>query len=169
MTTPTPPKEAMAAEVEQVVTCLRLQIAFEESRVEVERRLSRSFGSEDISLSLREREEQGSEFKALMRDAIALLHRQQAEIERLKAQVPQWQPIETAPKDRHAYILVTNKEAGGAWVAHYCSHSPGGFRFDQQWHTMMLNHDHLPNRIYPSRPTLWQPLPSAPTENDHEA
>ena len=72
-----------------------------------------------------------------------------------------WQPIETAPKDG-AYVLLSNQEAGGSWVGHFQQFAASGFRFDDPWHSMMLNHWHLPNKAKGSAPTHWMPLPPPP-------
>lgn len=71
-----------------------------------------------------------------------------------------WQPIETAPKDGAQYILVT---AGrGAWIAHWCPVSVSGYRFDQPWRSVMLNHNHIAPTARYLPPTHWMPLPAAP-------
>jgi len=71
-----------------------------------------------------------------------------------------WQPIETAPKDG-TYILVSNPTAGGSWVAQFQQFAASGFRFDEPWHSVMLNHWHLPDR-HGGTPTHWTPLPTPP-------
>ena len=78
-----------------------------------------------------------------------------------------WQPIETAPKDG-TYILVSNPAAGGSWVAQFKQFAASGFRFDEPWHSVMLNHWHLPDR-HGGTPTVWQPLPLPPAPNQGEA
>lgn len=76
--------------------------------------------------------------------------------------VPDGFPIETAPKDG-TYILVTNEEAGGWWVAHYKPVATSGYRFDNPWLSVMINHWHLPNhKTASSVPTKWMPLPPSP-------
>lgn len=71
-----------------------------------------------------------------------------------------WQPIETAPKDG-SYFLASN--AHGVWVAHWEEFSPGGFRFDQPYRTVMLNHWHIADKANQYRPpTHWMPLPAPP-------
>lgn len=72
-----------------------------------------------------------------------------------------WQPIETAPKDGLQYILVT---AGrGVWVAHWCPVDASGYRFDQPWRSVMLNHNHIAPTARYLPPTHWMPLPPPPT------
>lgn len=72
----------------------------------------------------------------------------------------EWQPIETAPKDGLQYILVT---AGrGVWVAHWCPVAPSGYRFDQPWRSVMLNHYHIAPTARYLPPTHWMPLPPPP-------
>lgn len=71
-----------------------------------------------------------------------------------------WQTIETAPKDG-TYVLVATEH--GSWVAKYEAVSQSGFKFDNPWRSMMLNHDNI-NREYRTwRPTHWIPLPKPPT------
>src|SRR5690606_32287996 len=72
-----------------------------------------------------------------------------------------WQPIETAPKDG-TYILLSNNECGGSWVGHFKEHAQSGFRFENPWHSQMLNHWHLPNKDKAGLPTHWMPMPAAP-------
>jgi hypothetical protein len=73
-------------------------------------------------------------------------------------------PISEAPKDGTP-VLVTNEEAGGSWVAYYCEHAQSGWRFDNPWHSFLLNHDYLPNKRRSYEPTHWQPLPTPPMSN----
>lgn len=71
-----------------------------------------------------------------------------------------WQTIETAPKDG-TYVLVATEH--GSWVAKYEAVFQSGFKPDNPWRSMMLNHDHI-NREYRTwRPTHWMPLPKPPT------
>ena len=67
----------------------------------------------------------------------------------------EWQPIETAPKDG-TYILVANER--GAWIAHWAPVAVSGYRFDQPWRSVMLNHWHMPQDVRYEPPTHWQPL-----------
>lgn len=72
-----------------------------------------------------------------------------------------WQPIETAPKD--GYFLAANKH--GVWVAHWQPQAVSGFRFDQPWRSVMLNHWHIePKSAQYENPTHWMPLPAPPSE-----
>lgn len=67
-----------------------------------------------------------------------------------------WRDIATAPKDG-TYVLVTNADAGGAWVAKYTGERAF---IENPWMSMMLNTWHLPNRYHSFKPTHWMPLPS---------
>jgi hypothetical protein len=78
-----------------------------------------------------------------------------------------WMPIETAPKDG-TYILVTNEEAGGAWVAKWEPVYASGYMPRNPWSSMMLNTWHLPNRHASSTPTRWQPLPPSAPGASHD-
>jgi hypothetical protein len=80
---------------------------------------------------------------------------------RIEAQ--QWRPIETAPRDG-AYILVSNPAAGGSWVAHWFPVAVSGYKFDQPWRSVMLNHWHIPEKTRYVPPTHWMPLPAAPKD-----
>lgn len=70
-----------------------------------------------------------------------------------------WQPISTAPKDG-SYILVSNEH--GAWIAHWAPVAVSGYRFDQPWRSVMLNHDHIFASLRYLPPTHWVPLPAPP-------
>lgn len=74
-----------------------------------------------------------------------------------------WQTIESAPRDG-TYILVSNPEAGGAWVAKWGPIAVSGYSFDDPWRSMMLNHRHLPFPGRAQHPTHWMPLPHAPVQ-----
>ena len=74
-----------------------------------------------------------------------------------------WQPIESAPKDG-TYILVSNPAAGGSWVAHWFPVAVSGYKFDQLWRSVMLNHWHIPEKTRYVPPTHWMPLPPPPTK-----
>ena len=73
----------------------------------------------------------------------------------------EWQPIETAPKDG-SWLLVSNAEKDGAWIARYYEFYPSGYKPDNPWFSLMLNHDGLPNPRGSSFPTHWMPLPEPP-------
>jgi hypothetical protein len=77
-----------------------------------------------------------------------------------------WQPIETAPKDG-TYILVAS--ASGPWVAHWAPVAVSGYRFEQPWRSVMLNHDHIHGATRYLPPTHWMPLPDAPTASASKA
>ncbi len=70
-----------------------------------------------------------------------------------------WRPIDTAPLDG-SYILVTNPESGGAWVAKYDPVYPSGYRPENPWSCMMLNTWHLKPH-HSTVPTHWQQMPQA--------
>ena len=72
-----------------------------------------------------------------------------------------WKPIESAPKDG-SYILVGNRY--GAWVATYDSTATSGYKFDNPWRSLMLNHRHMErrDRPYSLTPSHWMPLPLIP-------
>lgn len=68
-----------------------------------------------------------------------------------------WRPISTAPKDG-TYVLVSN--GAGTWVAKYKPVFQSGFRPDNAWQSMMLNHDHIKREDLSYVPALWMPLPA---------
>jgi len=72
-----------------------------------------------------------------------------------------WQPIETAPKDGR-YLMVGNKD--GVWIASYSAQFQSGYKPDNPWISLMLNHRHIEkvNRNYSCVPTHWMPLPTPP-------
>ena len=72
-----------------------------------------------------------------------------------------WQPIETAPKDG-TYVLLGN--ADGVWIASYSAQFQSGYKPDNPWISLMLNHRHIEkvNRNYSGVPTHWIPLPTPP-------
>jgi len=78
-----------------------------------------------------------------------------------------WKPIETAPKDG-TYVLVGN--VYGAWVATYDSIAASGYKFDNPWRSMMLNHRHMERRErpYSLTPSHWMPLPLIPVAANTE-
>lgn len=69
-----------------------------------------------------------------------------------------WQPIETAPKDGSVIFVA---HAGGTWMANYKPVYQSGYRPDNPWFALLLNHNHIGK--YPSLvPTHWMPLPEPP-------
>jgi hypothetical protein len=72
-----------------------------------------------------------------------------------------WQPIETAPKDGAA-VLVGNEH--GCWVAQYKPVYLSGYRPDDPWCSLMLNHEHMRKAgvLHFAPPTHWMPLPYPP-------
>ncbi len=70
----------------------------------------------------------------------------------------QWQPIETAPKDKTITLL--SNEAG-SWVGKHHAQYGSGYRPENPWMCMMLNVGHIKNPIG-LIPTHWMPLPAAP-------
>ena len=87
-----------------------------------------------------------------------------AAIAALQAEPQGWMPIETAPKDEATYFLATN--GSGVWVAHWQPVAGSGYRFDNPWRTVMLNHWHIEDkqRRY-DPPTHWMPLPATPPKD----
>lgn len=69
-----------------------------------------------------------------------------------------WQTIESAPKDG-TYILLGS--ADGSWIARNYPVYQSGYRPDNPWQSMMLNHEHM-GRYPKAKPTHWMPLPAAP-------
>lgn len=76
------------------------------------------------------------------------------------AESQQWQPISTAPKDGTA-VLVSNER--GAWIAKYEPVYQSGYRPENPWFSLMLNHDHM-RKGKPYSPTHWMPLPAPPSQ-----
>lgn len=72
-----------------------------------------------------------------------------------------WQPIETAPRDG-SYFLAANQ--WGVWVCQYEPQARSGYVFENPWHSVMLNHAHIDERVRGNRPTHWQPLPAPPEQ-----
>ena len=98
-----------------------------------------------------------------LRDEVAY-HKEDAKKWALQAmKFDKWQSIETAPKDG-TYILVGNRY--GAWIAAYENTAVSGYKFDNPWRSMMLNHRHMEKRGRPwsSVPTHWMPPPHIPLE-----
>lgn len=75
-----------------------------------------------------------------------------------------WLPIESAPTDG-TRVLLANEH--GCWMAEYRPVFQSGYRPENPWQSVMLNHDHIawPGRY--ERQTHWKPLdapPAAPTK-----
>lgn len=77
--------------------------------------------------------------------------------------VPEWQPIETAPKDGTPIIVGYDGRNGGevwshaaAWVMLY---EEGGEPLGEEWHYPT---GFEPEHGQPYHPTHWQPLPAPP-------
>ena len=69
-----------------------------------------------------------------------------------------WMPIETAPKDGTLIVLGSRN---GVWIGKYLPLYGSGYRPDNPWSSMLLNHDHMAERY--TWPTHWMPLPPPPT------
>lgn len=79
----------------------------------------------------------------------------------LEAYLNPWMPMETAPKDG-SVILVNNKD--GVWVAKYNEVYVSGYRPENPWQSMMLNHKHIKNKYASLVPAGWTHLPNPPKE-----
>ena len=69
-----------------------------------------------------------------------------------------WMPIETAPKDGTLIVLGARN---GVWLGKYLPLYGSGYKPENPWSSMLLNHDHMAERY--TRPTHWMPLPPPPT------
>ena len=76
----------------------------------------------------------------------------------LSAQAEGWRPISTAPKDGALIVLGARN---GVWLGKYLPVYQSGYRPENPWSSMLLNHDHMAERY--TRPTHWMPLPPPPT------
>ena len=74
------------------------------------------------------------------------------------AQAEGWRPISTAPKDGALIVLGARN---GVWLGKYLPVYQSGYRPENPWSSMLLNHDHMAERY--TRPTHWMPLPLPPT------
>ena len=74
------------------------------------------------------------------------------------AQAEGWRPVETAPKDGTLIVLGARN---GVWLGKYVPVYQSGYRPENPWSSMLLNHDHMAERY--TRPTHWMPLPPPPT------
>ena len=68
-----------------------------------------------------------------------------------------WMPIETAPKDGTLIVLGARN---GVWLGKYLPLYGSGYKPENPWSSMLLNHDHMAERY--TRPTHWMPLPPPP-------
>jgi len=77
----------------------------------------------------------------------------------------EWKPIATGPKDG-GYVLLSNQD--GTWVGKYEGVYQSGYKPDNPWISVMLNHRHM---VYGAShvPSHWMPLPSPPEERRHES
>ena len=75
-----------------------------------------------------------------------------------QAQAEGWRPISTAPKDGALIVLGARN---GVWLGKYLPVYQSGYRPENPWSSMLLNHDHMAERY--TRPTHWMPLPPPPT------
>lgn len=75
----------------------------------------------------------------------------------------EWRTIETVPKDG-TRIMLANRH--GIWMAEYCPVYPSGYRPDDPWFSVMLNHDHIQRTGRHDKPTHWMPLPEPPEVGD---
>ncbi len=71
--------------------------------------------------------------------------------------VPQWLPIESAPKDGTAILLGSRC---GAWIGKWKPIYTSGYQPENPWSSLMLNHDHMAEKW--QTPTHFMPLPTAP-------
>lgn len=74
-------------------------------------------------------------------------------------QTPQWQPIETAPKDLTT-VLVYDPDYGGVRIAQYECHAKPPF-WSLDVYDLTFNTSESRERIK-IEPTLWMPLPEGP-------
>lgn len=80
---------------------------------------------------------------------------------------PEWQPIETAPKDGTP-VLVSNDERDGAWIAYYHPVYTSGYRPDNPWSSLMLNMRWHKTKWASTVPTKWMPIPAVATSTKCE-
>ena len=64
------------------------------------------------------------------------------------AQAEGWRPISTAPKDGALIVLGARN---GVWLGKYLPVYQSGYRPDNPWASMLLNHNHMAERY--TRPT----------------
>jgi hypothetical protein len=87
----------------------------------------------------------------------------QAEAKRVNAAHGGWMPIAEAPKDGTLIVLGARN---GVWLGKYLPVYTSGYRPDNPWSSMLLNHDHMAERY--TRPTHWMPLPLPPSDTGDE-
>ncbi len=75
------------------------------------------------------------------------------------ASVPEWLPIDSAPKNGTVVLLSNGK---CVWAAKYVDVYTSGYRPESPWHSMMLNGDYIPAKDRGGIITNWMPLPAAP-------
>ncbi len=68
-----------------------------------------------------------------------------------------WRPIESAPRDG-TVILLGNEY--GTWYGRYYPVYPSGYKPENPWFSLMINHCHMDRATI--TPTHWQPRPPAP-------
>ena len=71
----------------------------------------------------------------------------------------EWKSIETAPKDGTAILLGSR---GGSWIGKWLPVYVSGYQPENPWSSLMLNHDHMGEKL--CKPTHWMPLPPPPTQ-----
>ncbi len=78
-----------------------------------------------------------------------------------RSSAQEWQPIETAPMDGTRIVLGNEY---GCWIGEFHPVYQSGFKPDNPWQSMMLNHNHIKNGDL--FPTHWMPLPAAPNHKE---
>ena len=68
-----------------------------------------------------------------------------------------WKPIETAPRDGTVILLGSR---GGCWIGKWLQIYGSGYRPENPWSSLMLNHNHMGEKWM--QPTHWMPLPQPP-------
>lgn len=96
----------------------------------------------------------------------------EAWVNRAALQAQQWQPIETAPKDK--WLILGYYNIAGKWRTVRGNWFDDGDLFDDNeepihgdegWYETAENANDLPN-VWPINPTHWMPLPAAPKEGE---
>lgn len=94
-----------------------------------------------------------------MHEAANAIDAYRADLTALRAAVPQWQPIETAPKDGTPVLVWESEYGREALTAAYIEFTdppPDGYH--SGWFDRVHGHSEL-------QPTHWMPLPHPPTES----